>query len=102
MMRAPGLKEVMRKDPGGLPGLAEKPMFGGLCFPLHGRMICATLRGGAIRRVGKPRKAAAPIRGGRRRCVRARLDDHLLSDDATRARPTGRAMDRVRDLPPKE
>ena len=55
MTRDPGLEEVMRDDLGELPGLSEKPMFGGLCFLAHGNMICAARQGRAMYRVGKSR-----------------------------------------------
>ncbi|RCW88129.1 TfoX/Sxy family protein [Paracoccus lutimaris] len=110
MTRDPGLEEVMRDDLGDLPGLSEKPMFGGLCFLSHGNMICAARQGRAMYRVGKPRNddalalpGTSPMtHGGRAKPGYVWLHDDQLSDDATRARLTGWALDCVRDLPPKE
>ena len=41
------------------PSLAEKKMFGGLCFLLNGNMLCGTYRSGGMYRVGKEREADA-------------------------------------------
>ncbi len=110
MTRDPGLEQAMRDDLGALPGLSEKPMFGGLCFLAHGNMICAARQGRAMYRVGKSRNddalalpgTSAMIHGGRAKPGYVWLHDDLLSDDATRARLTGWALDCVRDLPAKE
>lgn len=110
MVRDPGLEQAMRDDLGDLPGLSEKPMFGGLCFMSHGNMICAAREGRAMYRVGKPRYSdalalpgAAPmIHGGHEKPGYVWLSGPQLSDDATRARLTGWALDRVRALPSKE
>lgn len=109
MVRDPVMEDVMRKELGGLPGLAEKPMFGGLCFLQHGHMICAIRQGRAMYRVGKSRddKALAlsgttlMIRGGRAMPGYVWLHDDQLSNDATRARLTAWALDHARDLPPR-
>ncbi|KGJ03816.1 TfoX N-terminal domain-containing protein [Paracoccus halophilus] len=110
MVRDPGLEQAIRDDLGDVPALSEKPMFGGLCFLSHGNMICAARQGGAMYRVGKPRyhdalalPGAAPmIHGGREKPGYVWLPDPQLSDDATRARLTGWALECVAALPPKE
>lgn len=110
MTRDPGLEQAMRDDLGDLPGLSEKPMFGGLCFLSHGNMICAAREGRAMYRVGKSRYATAlgvpgtsPMtQGGREKPGYVWLHDPQISDDATRARLTGWARDCVAALPPKE
>lgn len=110
MVRDPGLEQAMRDDLGDLPGLSEKPMFGGLCFLSHGNMICAARQGRAMYRVGKPRyddaltvPGTTPMtHGGREKPGYVWLHDPQLSDDATRARLTGWALDCVAALPPKE
>ena len=101
---------AMRDALGDLSGLSEMPMFGGLCFLAHGNMICAARQGRGIYRVGKSRiddalamPGTAPmIHGGRAKPGYVWLHAPQLFDDATRARLTGRALDRVADLPPKE
>lgn len=110
MVRDPGMEQAMREDLGQLPGLAEKPMFGGLCFLSDGHMICAARHGRAMYRVGKTREpdalalpgTARMVHNGRAYAGWVYLDEHQLSDDATRARLTGWAKDCVRALPPKE
>lgn len=110
MVRDPGLEQAMRDDLGDMPGLSEKPMFGGLCFLSHGNMICAARAGRAMYRVGRPRypdalalPGTAPmIHGGREKPGYVWLHDPHLSDDATRARLTGWALACVAALPPKE
>ena len=44
--------------------IAEKPMFGGLCFLLNGNMLCAVSKGRCMFRVGKERQAEALVRPG--------------------------------------
>ena len=110
MTRDPGLEEAMRQDLGNLPGLTEKPMFGGLCFLAHGNMLCAARQGRAMYRVGKSRHDQAlalpgisPMtQAGREKPGYVWLHDPQISDDATRARLTGWALDFVAALPPKE
>ncbi|MDS9467140.1 hypothetical protein RGQ15_06080 [Paracoccus sp. MBLB3053] len=110
MVRDPGMEEVMRKDLGAIPGLGEKPMFGGLCFLSHGNMICAIREGRGMYRVGRPHEAAALDIPGSERMVHGGhaypgwiwLSGDSLSDDKIRARLTGWAMKTVRALPPKE
>lgn len=53
-----GLAELLRNALADQP-VTEKKMFGGLCFLLHGNMICGVHKGGAMFRVGKPNDAAA-------------------------------------------
>ncbi|MCA8883990.1 MAG: TfoX/Sxy family protein [Rhodobacteraceae bacterium] len=47
------LANTLRDDLGTAPGMAEKKMFGGLCFLLHGNMVCGVTRTGLMYRVGK-------------------------------------------------
>lgn len=42
-----------------LDGYAEKKMFGGICYLLHGNMACGIVQNKLIVRVGKERYAAA-------------------------------------------
>jgi TfoX/Sxy family transcriptional regulator of competence genes len=54
-----GLAEVLRDALADAPGITEKRMFGGLCFLMHGNMLCGVHSGGAMFRVGKAREAEA-------------------------------------------
>ena len=44
---------------GGLPGVAEKKMFGGVFFMVDGNMVAGATKRGAMARVGRPNEAAA-------------------------------------------
>ncbi|ARC37171.1 hypothetical protein A6J80_12990 [Paracoccus yeei] len=104
------LEGAMRRDLGALPGLTERPMFGGLCFLLNRHMLCAIRQEGAMVRVGPARQAqvlamtdpAPMIHQGRPSAGWVWLAGGSLSDDKTRARLTARAPETVRALPPKE
>ncbi len=50
----------------GKRGVAEKKMFGGLCFLLRGNMLCGTGKADFMFRVGKAQDAAALKRPGAR------------------------------------
>ncbi|MGD9979485.1 MAG: TfoX/Sxy family protein [Hyphomonadaceae bacterium] len=78
-MIAPGEDEALAYDEllamrvrdalGGIEGLSEKRMMGGVCFMLDGNMICGADRtkAGARRfmfRIGKDNPVAAKLRGG--------------------------------------
>ena len=110
MARDPGLEELLRTDIGDLPGLAEKPMFGGLCFLVDGNMMSFVRRDGAMYRVGKTHEIAAlalpgtepMVQRGRRKHGLVWLPLDGLEDDDTRACLTGFARDAVLVLPPKE
>ena len=85
------MAETMRADLGLLPGLSEKKMFGGLCFLLHGHMVCGVHKGGAMYRPGKPREAEALSLGaeplsftGRPMGGMVELDDGSFADDTLR------------------
>ena len=54
-----GLAELLRGDVAELGAIAEKKMFGGLCFMLNGNMLCGVHKGGAMFRVGKDNAAEA-------------------------------------------
>ncbi|MGR3713498.1 MAG: TfoX/Sxy family protein [Shimia sp.] len=84
-------------------------MFGGLCFLLHGNMVCGVHKGGGMARVGKSREAEAlEIDGvdplsftGRPMGGMVDLSEDLLGDDALRARVVALALTNARSLPPK-
>jgi TfoX N-terminal domain len=50
-----GLAQRIREIVGELPGLAEKKMFGGIAFMLHGNLACGVLKDELIVRVGPER-----------------------------------------------
>ncbi len=59
MARSETAYAAISRHLGALPGVSEKPMFGGVCFMLDGNMICGAVRIGAMARVGKGREAEA-------------------------------------------
>jgi hypothetical protein len=56
----------MRTALGGHKGIAEKKMFGGVCFMLHDHMLCGTGKPGFMFRVGRDHEAEALARPGAR------------------------------------
>ena len=47
------------------PGMIEKKMFGGVCFMLHGNMLCGSMKAGELLiRVGPDQHEAALARAG--------------------------------------
>jgi len=101
--------EIMRSDLGVEPGLSERRMFGGLCFMLHGNMICGVMKEHAMYRVGKPREAEAIAAGaqefaatGRKMGGMVQLDFAGFEDDATRRALTALALANANSLPPKK
>lgn len=86
------MAETMRADLGVQPGLSEKKMFGGLCFLLHGNMVCGVHKDGAMYRPGKAREAEALAAGARPLSFTGRpmggmveLDADQFGDDDLRA-----------------
>ena len=61
---AAALAERIRALLKGRRGIAEKKMFGGVCFLLRENMLCGAGRNGFMFRVGKERHAAAKARKG--------------------------------------
>lgn len=64
MPHDPHLAERMRSALNGRPGIAEKKMFGGYCWMLHGNMLCGVEVGRFMFRVGKALEAEALARSG--------------------------------------
>ncbi len=58
------LASRLRKALAGRRGVAEKKMFGGVCFLLRGNMLCGTGQEKFMFRVGKAQDAAALARPG--------------------------------------
>lgn len=104
-----GLAHLMRDDLSEEPGITEKKMFGGLCFLLHGNMVCGVHKDGGMFRVGKPREAVAlAIEGAREMDFTGRrmggfvdVDADLMSDDSRRLQMMDLALTNARALPPK-
>lgn len=104
-----GLAALMRDDLAEQPGISEKKMFGGLCFLMHGNMVCGVHTGGAMFRVGKPREAEAmAIEGagpmtftGRKMGGMIDVGDDALADDKRRAQWIALALENAASLPPK-
>lgn len=104
-----GLAELLRDELGEREGLAERKMFGGLAFLLHGNMVCGVHRGGGMFRVGKVSEAAAlmlegvgPMQfTGRKMGGMVEVTDEALADDVTRGELMRMALAHVAGLPPK-
>jgi TfoX/Sxy family transcriptional regulator of competence genes len=104
----PGLAQLLRDDLADAP-FTEQKMFGGLCFLLHGHMICGLHRGGTMYRVGKESYAAAlalpgvqPMRmGDRPMAAMVELSPEDSADDSKRGPVLALALATVRALPPK-
>ncbi len=109
MARDYGLEEVIREDLGLIPGLAEKPMFGGLAWLLGGHLLCGARDDGLLIRLGKGNDAWAleiegirPMTSGRRAMTGwVRAEALAFGDDAIRARLIAESLAFVRSLPPK-
>jgi hypothetical protein len=103
-----GIAQILRDDLSATPA-TEKKMFGGLCFMLHGHMLCGTLEGGAMYRVGpEAYEHALALPGGRPMLFTKRpmkgfveCDLDTLQDDAKRAAFLSLALSFVNSLPPK-
>lgn len=102
------MAETMRADLGLQPGLSEKRMFGGLCFLLHGHMVCGVHKGGAMYRPGKAREAEALAAGalplsftGRKMGGMVELDAGQFADDALRTVLSDMSLAHAATLPPK-
>lgn len=104
-----GHATLMREELADIEGITEKKMFGGLCFLLHGIMVCGVQKGGGMARVGKEREAEAlKIDGvdplsftGRKMGGMVDISEDLLGDDDRRAQVIALALTNARSLPPK-
>ncbi|MGR3636645.1 MAG: TfoX/Sxy family protein [Shimia sp.] len=104
-----GHATLMREELVDIEGITEKKMFGGLCFLLHGNMVCGVHKGGGMARVGKSREAEAlAIDGvdplsftGRPMGGMVDISEDLLADDDRRAEVIALALTNARSLPPK-
>ncbi|MCB1311954.1 MAG: TfoX/Sxy family protein [Sedimentitalea sp.] len=108
MAYSEAMAETMRADLGVEPGLSEMKMFGGLCFLLHGHMVCGVMRAGAMYRPGKAQMETALALGaaplaftGRKMGGLVELDAGGFDDAATRAALTELSLAHAASQPPK-
>ena len=63
------MADRLRAEIGGMPGVAEIRMMGGLCFTLHGNMLVAVMKNGdLLSRVGAEGYEAAQQRPAQAPC----------------------------------
>jgi hypothetical protein len=62
----PHLADMMRRALARRRGLVEKRMFGGICWMLHGNMLCGIAKDSFMFRVGRALEAEALARPGTR------------------------------------
>ena len=102
--------QILRQSLSELKGVSEKRMFGGLCFLVHGNMICGVHRDGGMARVGKDQEAAAleydgvsPLSfTGRKMGGMVDLSDEAIENDNTREQVLTLAKVFVKKLPRKK
>ncbi len=105
------LADRIRAEIGGMAGLSEIRMMGGLCFTLHGNMLVATMKNGdLLARVGADGQEAAMKRPGAGRLQMSadrsmkgfvNVDAQVL-DDATLRDWISTSLAVVGPMPPKE
>ena len=103
-----GTAQILRDDLTALP-VVEKKMFGGLCFMLHGDMLCGALENGVMYRVGpKLYDHALTLPGARPMLFTKRpmkgfveCDLSALHDDDKRGAFLALSLGFVESLPPK-
>ena len=93
----------------GRDDVREQKMFGGLCFLLHGNMVCGVTKDGAMYRPGKAREGEALAAGaqplsftGRKMGGMVELDAGQCADDTLRATLTALSLAHAATLPAKE
>lgn len=109
MVRDPRLEDRLRADLGFPEGLSEQPMFGGLCFLLHGNMLCAAREGRAMYRLGRAAEAEAlampgvtpMIHGGHPQAGYVWAHPETLENDEHRRRLAALALEHAAHLPKK-
>lgn len=100
---------LLRDDLVDDPGIAEKKMFGGICFMLNGNMLCGVHKGGGMFRVGKELEAdALAIEGANEMAFTKRrmpgfidVNEDLIEDDARRHQMLALAKTYVGAMPAK-
>ncbi len=104
-----GLAQLLRDDLAETLGIAEKPMFGGLCFMLNGNMLCGVGTSSPMFRVGKEREAKAldldgvhPLSfTGRKMGGMVEMEDDFFVEDTARLACLALAVAFVSGLPAK-
>ncbi|MCC0043100.1 MAG: TfoX/Sxy family protein [Brucellaceae bacterium] len=104
------LADRIRAEIGGLPGLGEIRMMGGLCFTLHGNMLVGIMKGGdLLARVGADgydaaleRPGAGPMEFTGRPMKGFVNVDAAVLDDATLKEWLSTCLAFVGPMPPKE
>lgn len=99
----------MRADLGYRADLTEQVMFGGLCFMLHGNMLCAAREGRGMYRVGREAEGEAlampgvtpMIHGGRPKPGYVWAHSETLESDENRQRLAAMALENAAHLPKK-
>ncbi len=100
---------LLRDDLMDVTNIAEKKMFGGLCFMMNGNMLCGVHKGGGMFRVGKTLEAEAlAIQGAREMDFTKRrmpgfieVDEDLMEDDQRRHQMLNLAKTYISSLPAK-
>jgi hypothetical protein len=106
-VRDDGLEELIAEDLAGQPGLFAKPMFGGLCWLLDGRLLCGARHDGLLVRLGKGNDGwattlpdiAPMINGTRPMHGWVRVGPDAYGDDDLRRRLLSAARAFIRALP---
>lgn len=109
MARDSGLEDLLFEDLAGVPGVATRPMFGGLAWLHDGHLLCAARQDGILIRLGAGQEewalaspGIAPMRnGGRPMKGWIWANEAAYGDDTLRRRLIGAALDFVRSLPCK-
>lgn len=109
MARDQGLEELLRQDLAGVSGLAQKPMFGGIAWLLHGNLLCGARQDGMLIRLGKDNDGwalktpgIAPMMIKNRKMPGwVRASAQVYGDDRLRGRLLNAALDFNRTLPRK-
>ena len=104
-----GLAQILRDALADRDGIVERRMFGGLCFLMHGNMLCGVHKGGGMARVGKENMdAALAIEGvgpmtftGRPMGGIVDVAPDLMADDARLGEVMALALGFVSALPAK-
>jgi TfoX/Sxy family transcriptional regulator of competence genes len=103
------LRERMRAHLKELDDIAEKPMVGGICFMLHGNLLCGVMGNDLLVRIAKKdyvryitEPGARPmVMGGRSGRSWVLIDGAIVSRQTELAKWIDRAIEFVSTLPPK-
>lgn len=109
MARDPALETLLSADLAHLTGVAQKKMFGGLCWMWRGNLLCGADHSGILIRLGKGRDAWAldeglvepMVMGGRPMAGWVRIPAATARDAALRHRLLAAAQDFAQSLPAK-